>query len=63
MLSYLAKIPKRIGFEKITLRNIYLTLFYTDIYKIDYDFINTQQVKIMKFLLIVLLGDLIKQKW
>lgn len=45
MLSYLAKIPKRIGFEKITLRNIYLKLFYTDIYKIDYDFINTQQVK------------------
>lgn len=45
LLSYLAGIPKRIGFEKITLRNIYLTLFYTDIYKIDYDFINTQQVK------------------
>lgn len=45
LLSYLAGIPKRIGFEKITLRNIYLTLFYTDIYKVDYDFINTQQVK------------------
>lgn len=45
ILSYLAKIPKRVGFEKITLRNIYLKLFYTDIYNINYDFMNTQQVK------------------
>ena len=45
MISYLAGIPKRIGFEKITFRNIYLRLFYTDIYKIDYDFFATQQVK------------------
>lgn len=45
MLAYLADIPKRIGFEKITLRNIYLKLFYTDLYKIDYDFMDTQQVK------------------
>lgn len=45
LLSYLAKIPQRVGFENITLRNIYLKLFYTDIYNIDYDFMNTQQVK------------------
>lgn len=45
LLSYLAGIPKRIGFEKITARNIYLKFLYTDIYKIDYDFLSTQQVK------------------
>lgn len=45
MLAWLSNIPKRIGFEEITFRNIYLKLFYTDLYKIDYDFFATQQVK------------------
>lgn len=45
MLAWLANIPKRVGFEDITLRNIYLKLFYTDIYNIDYNFFTTQQVK------------------
>ncbi|WP_196607041.1 glycosyltransferase family 9 protein [Pectinatus frisingensis] len=45
ILAYLAGIPNRIGFENVTLRNIYLRLFYTQIYDIDYDFAATQQVK------------------
>lgn len=45
LLSWMSGIPQRIGFEKITLRNIYLRLFYTKIYKIDYDFLSVQQVK------------------
>lgn len=44
LLAWLADIPIRVGFEKITLRNIYLRLLYTKIYKIDYDFMATQQV-------------------
>lgn len=45
LLAWMAKIPKRVGFEKITRRNIYLKLLYTNIYKIDYDFLATPQVK------------------
>lgn len=45
MLAWMAAIPQRLGFENITMRNIYLRLFYTNIYDIDYDFIATQQVK------------------
>ncbi len=45
LLAYLASIPVRVGFEKITLRNIYLKALYTKIYPIDYDFKATLQVK------------------
>lgn len=45
MLAWMAGIPKRVGFEKIEFRNVYLKLFYTDIIKIDYDASSTQQVK------------------
>ena len=45
MLAWLAGIPTRAGFEHITLRNIYLKLFYTDLFKIDYDVMTVQQVK------------------
>lgn len=45
MLAWLAGIPRRAGFERITLRNIYLKLFYTDLIKIDYDAMTVQQVK------------------
>ncbi|MDQ0205179.1 glycosyltransferase family 9 protein [Pectinatus haikarae] len=45
LLAWLSGVPHRLGFEKVTLRNIYLKLFYTKIYDIDYDFGNTQQVK------------------
>lgn len=45
LLAWLANIPVRVGFEKINMRNIYLKMFYTKIYKIDYDFLATQQVK------------------
>lgn len=45
MLAWLAGVPKRIGFERIEFRNIYLRLFYTDIIKIDYDAQHTLQAK------------------
>ncbi|SHJ53560.1 lipopolysaccharide heptosyltransferase II [Propionispora hippei DSM 15287] len=45
MLAWLAGVPKRIGFEKIEFRNMYLKLFYTDIIKIDYDAQQTLQAK------------------
>ncbi|WP_371363021.1 Lipopolysaccharide core heptosyltransferase RfaQ [Sporomusa rhizae] len=45
MLAWLAGVPKRVGFEKIEFRNIYLKLFYTDIIKIDYDAQHTLQAK------------------
>ena len=45
VLAYLAGIPKRAGFENITLRNIYLKIFYTDLFNIGYDAFEVQQVK------------------
>lgn len=45
LLAYLAGIPKRVGFEKITLRNLYLKALYTDIIPIDYDSMQVQQAK------------------
>lgn len=45
MIAWMAGIHKRVGFENITFRNIYLNLFYTDIIKIDYDSSHTLQVK------------------
>lgn len=45
MIAWMAGIPKRIGFERIEFRNIYLKFFYTDILKIDYDAMHTLQVK------------------
>jgi lipopolysaccharide heptosyltransferase II len=45
MIACLAGIPKRVGFEHIEFRNIYLKLFYTDIIKIDYDAKQTLQAK------------------
>lgn len=45
MLAWLAGVPKRAGFEKITLRNIYLRLYYTDLFEIDYDAMHTLQAK------------------
>ncbi len=45
MIAWLAGIPKRVGFEKIAFRNIYLKLFYTDIIRIDYDTMHTLQAK------------------
>lgn len=45
MLAWMARIPKRVGFEKIEFRNWYLKLFYTDIIKIDYNASSTLQAK------------------
>lgn len=45
MIAWMAGIPRRVGFEKIAFRNIYLKLFYTDIIKIDYDAMHTLQAK------------------
>jgi lipopolysaccharide heptosyltransferase II len=45
MLAWLAAIPKRVGFENIEFRNVYLKLFYTDIIKIDYNAARTLQAK------------------
>lgn len=45
LLAWMAGVPKRVGFEKIEFRNVYLKLFYTDIIKIDYDAIHTLQAK------------------
>lgn len=45
MLAWLAGIPKRVGFERIEFRNIYLKLFYTDIIKINHDAQHTLQAK------------------
>lgn len=45
MIAWMAGIPKRVGFERIEFRNIYLKFFYTDLFKIDYDAMNTLQVK------------------
>jgi heptosyltransferase-2 len=45
MLAWLAGIPNRVGFENITLRNVYLKLFYTRIIKTDYDASQTLQAK------------------
>lgn len=45
MLAWMARIPERVGFEKIEFRNCYLKLFYTDIIKIDYNTARTLQAK------------------
>ncbi len=45
LIAFLANIPERIGFEKITKRNWYLQLLYTELLPINYNFAETQQVK------------------
>jgi len=45
LLAWLARVPRRAGFEKIEFRNLYLKLFYTDLIPIDYDSLQVQQVR------------------
>lgn len=45
LLAWLAGVRRRVGFERIEFRNIYLKLFYTDILKIDYDAQYTLQAR------------------
>ena len=45
IIAYLAKIPNRIGYERITMRNWYLKMFYTEIITAPKNFHSCQQVK------------------